>query len=376
MKFIDLNRQYGEIRKTVLEKIEVFLDSGNYILGKEITTLEDSLAKYVGTKYCISCSSGTDALLMCLMAWDISDNDVVFTTPFTFNSTAEVINLVKAKPVFVDIDKKTFNIDPEKLEESIKKTISENKSKPKAIISVDLFGLCANYKEIEKIAKKYNLLLLEDAAQAFGATINNKVAGSFGNAATTSFFPAKPLGCYGDGGAIFVDNDDLYKKLLSIRVHGQGANKYENINIGINGRMDTIQAVILLEKLKIFDNELNMRQIVAKQYSDKLKKYVQIPHIPKNYKSSWAQFSILLDDNNIRTQIMKELNKIDIPTGVYYSLPLHLQKVYENLNYKIGDFKISEDISKRILQLPMHPYLKDNEINLITDNLIKILNSK
>jgi len=376
MEFINLNKQYKIIEKSVLKKIQDVLDNGNYILGKEINELEEKLANYVGTKYCVTCSSGTDALLMCLLAWDIGEDDAVFTTPYTFNATAEVINLVKANPVFVDINQETYNIDPEKLEEQILKTINEKNKIPKAIITVDLFGLCANYNKIEKIAKKYNLLILEDAAQAFGASINYKVAGSFGNAGTTSFFPAKPLGCYGDGGAIFTNEDILYEKLVSIRVHGQGKNKYENINIGINGRMDTIQAAILIEKLNIFNSELKMRQKVSKQYIDKLNEYVGVPQIPIGYSSAWAQFSILLENIDVRSKIIEHLNAKNIPTSIYYSLPLHLQKVYKHLNYNLGDFKVSEDVSNRILQLPMHPYLKDEEITFITDSIIEVLLSK
>ena len=252
------------------------------------------MADYVGVNECITCASGTDALQISLMANDIGQGDVVFTTNFSFFATAEVVSLVGATPIFVDVDKDTFNLDPKILESTILSVINEGKFKPKAIISVDLFGQLAQYDEIEKIARKYNLLLLEDAAQSFGATYKNKKSCSFGDIAATSFYPAKPLGCYGDGGAVFTNDINLAKKIRSIRVHGEGKDKYDNIRIGLNSRLDTIQAIVLIEKMKIFDKEIKLRNKIATYYSSNLNKYVKVPKVLDNNTSSWAQYSIIV----------------------------------------------------------------------------------
>lgn len=371
MQFIDLKTQYQKIKKSVDENIHNVLNHNKYIMGPEIEEMEKRLAKFAGTKYCVSCSSGTDALLMPLMAWEIGKGDAVFTSPFTFVATAEVISLRNATPVFVDIDEKTFNIDAEKLEESIQKVIKEGKLKPKAIIPVDLFGQPAEYNKIEEIAKKYDLLILEDAAQGFGGNIGGKRAGSFGDAAATSFFPAKPLGCYGDGGAVFTDSDDLYEKLLSVRVHGQGSDKYDNIRLGLNGRMDSIQAGVINAKLDIFEEELLERNRIAKSYSEKLKDKYIIPYVPGNYFSAWAQYSILAESSKHRTDLQNKLKENGIPSAVYYPIPLHLQTAYKYLSYKAGDMPVSEKIAERIFSLPMHPYLKEEEIEKVCNVLIQ-----
>ena len=250
MEFIDLHAQYLQLRDEINSNIQKVLDHGKYIMGPEVFELEEQLAEYVGVKHCITCANGTDALQMVLMAWDIKAGDAVFVPSFTFMSTAEVVSLQGATPVFTDIDIKTFNMSAENLEEQIKKVLEKGKLTPKAIIPVDLFGQPADYEQIGQIAQKYNLLVLEDAAQGFGGNINGKMACSFGDAATTSFFPAKPLGCYGDGGAVFTDSDELANLLKSIRIHGKGTEKYDNVRIGLNSRLDTIQAAILLPKLK------------------------------------------------------------------------------------------------------------------------------
>ena len=369
MQFIDLKTQYSLIKEDILKSIETVLDHGQYIMGPEVVTLESNLAKYVGTKYCVTCSSGTDALLMSLMALGVGPGDAIFTTPFTFVATAEVINLVGATPIFVDIDSQTYNIDSTKLEIEVKRINEEGRLTPKAIIPVDLFGLPADYHSIQTIANKFNLFLIEDAAQGFGGSINGEKACSFGDIAATSFFPAKPLGGYGDGGAIFTDDESLLVRLQSIRVHGKGENKYDNIRIGLNGRLDTIQAAILLHKLILFPNELERRESISVQYSEKLGKSFSTPFIPSGYSSAWAQYSILADSDAHRTKYQQKLSDKGIPSAIYYPIPLHLQTAYNYLNYKRGDFPISEQISNRIFSLPMHPYLTDIEIDEITSIL-------
>ncbi|HPO62267.1 MAG TPA: DegT/DnrJ/EryC1/StrS family aminotransferase [Candidatus Kapabacteria bacterium] len=361
MQFIDLKSQYLRIKDMVSNNIQTVLNSGQYIMGAEISQLEKELSVYVGVKHCLSCASGTDALLIPLMAWGIGEGDAVFTTPFTFIATAEVISLVGATPIFVDIDRDTFNINPELLDEAIQKVKNERKLNTKAIIPVDLFGLCANYSRINEIAKKHNLIVLEDAAQAFGAVQNGKKSCSFGTAAATSFFPAKPLGCYGDGGAVFTDDDNLIEIMKSIRIHGQGSDKYENVRIGLNGRMDTIQAAVLLAKLTIFDEEIELRNIIAKRYNELLKDKLVVPFTPEDNISVWAQYSVLAKSSEERQKIQDALKQKGIPTAIYYPIPLHLQKAYSYLNYKQGDFPVSEEIAKRVFSLPMHPYLTEEE---------------
>jgi UDP-2-acetamido-2-deoxy-ribo-hexuluronate aminotransferase len=375
--FIDLKTQFKHLEKEIQAAINGVLEHGKFILGPEINELEERLADFAGVKHVISCASGTDALLMPLMAQDVGPGDLVFTTPFTFIATAEVISLLGATPVFVDIDSRTFNIDPDKLKlaiEAVKKQDStvyplpkniSAAASPKVLIPVDLFGLPADYDPIMEIAEKENLFVLEDAAQGFGGTYKGIKAGGLGHAGATSFFPAKPLGCYGDGGAIFTNDDELHEKLISIRVHGQGKDKYNNIRTGLNARLDTIQAAILIQKLKIFPQELTARQIISQKYTQALADLHQeiiTPTVPSGYSSSWAQYSLLTDK---REAIMQELNKEGIPTAIYYPIPLHLQAAYSYLKYQTGDFPISESVSKRIFSLPMHPYLEHELIDRI-----------
>ena len=369
MQFIDLKSQYKLIKSDILKSIENVLDHGQYIMGPEVNLLENKLANYVGSDYCVSCSSGTDALLMALMAFEVGPGDAVFTTPFTFVATAEVISLLGATPVFVDIDEDTYNISPELLDEAIQGIIYKKSLNPKVIIPVDLFGLPADYNKIQNIAIKYDLQILEDGAQSFGGKIGNQKACSFGDISTTSFFPAKPLGGYGDGGAIFTNDNILKEKMESIRVHGKGSDKYNNIRIGINGRLDSIQAAILLEKLTIFNEEIKNRQKVSELYSSQLKDTFVVPFIPEGYASAWAQYSILANDKNHREECMDMLKNKGIPSAIYYPIPLHLQQAYKNLGYSKGDFSICESVSKRIFSLPMHPYLSEDEINQITSLL-------
>ncbi|RQD67811.1 MAG: DegT/DnrJ/EryC1/StrS family aminotransferase [Desulfonatronovibrio sp. MSAO_Bac4] len=378
--FIDLKSQYEIVKGQVQDNIDAVLKHGAYVMGPEIGELEKSLADYCGQKHALACSSGTDALLLALLSLEIKPGDAVLTTPFTFFATAEAIAFMGAVPVFVDIDPETFNISPEGLERTIA-ALKENNSSgiplpssgalsdlghkvpekliPKAIISVDLFGLPCEYDLIEEIARKHDLKLIVDAAQSFGATYHGKSTCAIGHAACTSFFPAKPLGCYGDGGMCFTNDADTYSLMQSLRVHGQGRDRYENVRLGMNARMDTLQAAILLAKIKIFPRELEMRQKAAENYNSLLSSgNIVTPSIPDNMKSAWAQYSILAQDSEHRDAIFQKLKENNVPWAVYYILPLHLQKSFAYLGYSQGDFPQCEEISRKIFSLPMHPYLE------------------
>lgn len=368
MQFIDLAKQQELIKDRILHRITNVLSHGKYIMGPEIHELESELSEFAGVKHCITCSSGTDALLIPLMAKRIGPGDAVITTPFTYIATAEVISLLGATPIFIDIDSDTFNIDPNNITEGIIEA-EEKGLVPKAIIPVDLFGLPADYHQIQAVAEKHDLFILEDAAQGFGGKINGKMAGSFGDVAATSFFPAKPLGCYGDGGAIFTNNQELAQIMRSIRVHGGGTDKYENIRVGINGRLDTLQAAVLLEKLAIFQKEIKLRNEKAEYYSKNLPNKLIKQVIPQGYTSSWAQFSILAESKEHRIEIMTSLKEKNIPVMIYYKTPLHMQKVFSNLGYSADDFPISKNISDRIIAIPMHPYLEMDEQDIILETM-------
>jgi len=370
LDFIDLKAQQEKILPALNERIRRVLAHGQYILGPEVNELEERLAAYVGVRHAITCSSGTDALLMPLMAYGVGPGDAVFTTPFTFIATAEVIQLLGATPVFVDIDPRTFNLDPAALEEAVASLGKNPRTahlKPKGVIPVDLFGQPADYDKINAMAAQRGLFVLEDAAQSFGATYRGKRAGALGEVAATSFFPAKPLGGYGDGGAIFTDDDSLAEILKSIRVHGQGANKYENVRLGLNGRLDTLQAAILLVKLEIFNQEVADRQKVAQRYSDGLRNVVEVPYVSPPCTSVWAQYSVLSDH---RGELQRKLQDAGIPSAVYYPLPLHRQGAFTHLGYKVGDFPVSEHAAGRIFSLPMHPYLTENDQKRIISVLL------
>jgi len=371
INFIDLKAQQQTIYPQILERVQRVLDHGQYIMGPEITELETRLAAYVGVKHAISCSSGTDALLMPLMAYGVGPGDAIFTPPFTFIATAEVIQLLGATPVFVDIDPRTFNISPPALEEAIANLSRNPKTaplRPRGIIPVDLFGQPADYDRINAVAGKYGLFVLEDAAQSFGGAYKGQRAGSLAEVAATSFFPAKPLGCYGDGGAIFTDNDELAAVLRSIRIHGQGTHKYDNVRLGINGRLDTIQAAILLAKLEVFDQEVEGRQAAAQCYSQALQAVVEVPYVAPECLSVWAQYSVLSDR---REALQAKLKAAGIPTAVYYPLPLHLQGAFTHLGYQPGDFPVSEQAAQRIFSLPMHPYLNEaDQAKIVMEMLI------
>ncbi len=366
--FIDLQAQFRHLETDIRAGIDRVLAHGRFIMGPEVAELESALADYANVKHAISCSSGTDALLMPLMAWGIGPGDAVFTTPFTFIATAEVIAMLGATPVFVDIDPRTFNIDPGKLEAAIERVENEGTLKPRGIIPVDLFGLPADYDAINTVAKAHGLFVLEDTAQGFGGTYKGRCAGSLADVAATSFFPAKPLGCYGDGGAIFTDDDEMAEKLRSIRAHGKGDDKYDNVRIGMNGRLDTLQAAILLPKLAAYPQEITARQRIAERYDEELKDCVEIPYIPADYTSAWAQYSVLSEERDALQAALKENG---IPSMVYYPQPLHLQGAFRLLGYGEGDFPESESVSMRILSLPMYPYLEGADQDRIINSVNK-----
>ena len=364
LPFIDLKYQYSLIRDDVHAGIDRVLESGHFILGSEVAEVESRLAEYVGVKHVLTCSSGTDALLMALMALEIGPGDAVFTTPFTFFATVETIALVGATPVFADIDPGTYNIDPAKLEEAILKVEREGKLKPKAIIPVDLFGLTADYDAIRPLAEAHGLAIIEDACQAFGAVApGGKRAPGLGTIGCTSFFPAKPLGCYGDGGAVFTDDDDLYDKMYSILVHGRSAeDRYNNVRLGLNARFDTIQAAVILAKLKLFPGEVEMRQVVADRYRAGLKDVVSVQTIPDGCISVYAQFC---PRSPKFAEIQAALKAADVPTARYYPIPMHLLGATEYLGYRKGDMPVAEACAADIFALPMHPYLKSEDIDRI-----------
>jgi len=373
LAFIDLTRQQKQILPELEKNFRRVLKHGQYIMGPEVAQLEKELATFTRVKHAIGCASGTDALLMLLLALGIGPGDAVFTTPFTFIATAEVVALLGATPVFVDIDARTFNLDPTHLARAITALkmgtdtypLPKNSPnlRPRCILPVDMFGLTADYDAIMNLAAREGLYVLEDAAQSFGATYKNRRVGGLAHAAGTSFFPAKPLGCYGDGGAIFTDDDALARELISIREHGKGSYKNDNVRLGLNGRLDTLQAAILLPKLAIFPKEIAARQRVAASYSQRLQDVVSTPYVPGGYESVWAQYSICVND---REALQKTLKIKGVPAVVYYPTPLHLQTVFASLGYKKGDFPISEAVSRDIISIPMHPYVEEREIDIVT----------
>lgn len=362
--FIDLKKQYSRIEKDVDQAIKKVLMHGQYILGPEVAELEKKLADFAGTEYCLGCSSGTDALLMAMMALDFKKGDAVFTTPFTFFATVEMIALTGATPVFADIDPKTYNIDPARLREAILKVREEGKLNLKAIVTVDIFGQPADYDEIQKIADEFGMPVIEDGAQAMGALYKGRRVPSLGKIGCTSFFPAKPLGCYGDGGAVFTDDKELYDKMFSILVHGRGGDKYDNIRIGLNARLDTIQAAVLLEKFKIYEEEIELRQKVVAKYRQALEGLLTLPYVPESNLSVWAQFCVLSPDY---AAIQDALRQNDIPSARYYPIPMHLLKAMEYLGYKKGDMPEAEKVAGTVFALPMHAYLDDATIEKIGD---------
>lgn len=373
--FIDLKAQWKHLETDIRQRMDAVLAHGRFIMGPEVAELEEKLAAFAGTKHCLSCSSGTDALMLGLMAAGVGPGDAVFTTPFTFIATAEVVSLLGATPVFVDIDPATFNMDPTALGRAVDALIAGDAKahplpkgtaglKPKAVLPVDLFGLPADYDAINAVAAKHGLFVLEDAAQGFGGEYKGRRAGALAHVGATSFFPAKPLGCYGDGGAVFTDDENLAKVMKSLRVHGQGGNKYDNVRVGLNARLDTLQAAILLPKLEAFPAELVARQRVADTYAQELGGAVVTPAVPEGLASAWAQYSILVPGHD-RDGVIAKLREAGVPSMVYYPKPLHLQEAYAGLGYGAGDFPVSEQASRDILSLPMHPYMEEATVREI-----------
>ena len=375
MHFRDLHAQYRALKPEIDAGIQSVIESTGFILGKPVAELEEKLAAYVGRKHCIGVANGTEALQLALMAYDVGPGDAVFTSDFTYFASAGCASIIGATPVLVDIDLHTFNMSPAALEQQIKRVLSEGKLKPKVIIPVDLFGLPANYPEIERIAEKYGLLILEDAAQGFGGRINGKPACSFGDISATSFFPAKPLGCYGDGGAIFTDDDSVDARLRSLRASGKSPeDKYDNREVGMNSRLDTLQAAILLPKLKAFqDYEVDAVNTVADTYTTALNDYVVTPTVPEGYLSSWAQYTILLENKTQRDSVQAKLKEKGIPTMVYYPRGLHQQEAYRWMNLSDEDYPNTLAAPQRVLSLPMHPYMKEKEQTLIIHSLLEAL---
>ena len=374
MQFRDLIKQYNVLKPEIDKAMTETAASGGYIMGKAVKELESELAEYVGVKHCITCANGTDALTLALKTWSIGAGDAVFVPDFTFFASAEVVSLEGATPVFIDVLEDTFNIDPQHLEIQIEKTLKEGKLTPKVIITVDLFGLPADYFAVRKIADKYGLYILEDSAQGFGGQIGDRMACTFGDIATTSFFPAKPLGCYGDGGAVFTDNDEWAEIINSLKVHGKGSFKYDNVRIGVNSRLDTLQAAILRPKFRAFKNyEVADINKAATSYSKNLKDIVKTPIIPEGYVSSWAQYTIILKDEEQRNGLQTYLKEQGIPSMVYYPKPLHEQTAYKHLGYKKGDCPITEKLCATVLSLPLHPYITEEEVNLVCEKIKEFL---
>ena len=376
MEFRDLKKQYEILSDDLQEAITKVCASSNYISGIQVHDLEKQLAEYVGVKHCITCGNGTDALTLALMTWNVGTEDAVFVPDFTFFASAECPAREGAKPVFVDVNPVTYNIDPLKLEQAIQETKKEGKYVPKAVIAVDLFGQPAEYESIRKICKRHNLLLLEDGAQGFGGSINGKMACSFGDISITSFFPAKPLGCYGDGGAVFTDNDEWAETIRSLAVHGKCCeNKYNNIRIGMNSRLDTLQAAILQVKFRVFkEYELDNVNQVALWYDERLQNIgVHTPVVLPGYYSSWAQYTIQLPDTVERKKVQTLCEERGIPTMVYYEKPLHTQGAFSGTDCALAVCPVAEKICKKVLSLPMHPYMNEEQVENIVNFLRYIL---
>lgn len=354
MDFIDLKAQQKLIRSKIDGNIKQVLDHGQYIMGPEVRKLEEKLASYVGVKHCISASSGTDTLLIAMMALGIGYEDEVITSPFTFIATGEMIALLGAKPVFVDVDPKTYNMNPALLEAAITE-------KTKAIMPVSIFGQCADMDVINAIAEQHNLPVIEDAAQSFGATYKGRLSCGLSTIGSTSFFPSKPLGGYGDGGALFTDDDALADVMREIRIHGQDA-LYSHPRVGINGRLDSLQAAVLLAKMEIFPAEVSARKRIGERYTQLLSDGVETPFVEAFNTSVYAQYTLQVEDREL---VRGKLNNADIPTAVHYPIPLNLQPVFGDLNKPEGSFPVAESVAKRVMSLPMHPYLTDKDMDKV-----------
>lgn len=364
--FVDLKAQFRRLESDIRARMDQVLEHGQFIMGPEIEELETALAKFAGVDHVVTVGSGTDALLMTLLAYGVKAGDAVFVPTFTFIATAEVVSLLGATPVFVDVDPRTFNIDPEALARAIARTRETGVLEPRVVIPVDLFGAPADYDRITPIADDEQLTVVCDAAQSFGATLKNRRVGGLGDTTAVSFFPAKPLGCYGDGGAILTDDEAMADRLRSLRVHGKGDHKYDNVRIGLNGRLDTLQAAILLPKLAVLADEIESRNRVAAEYTKRLSALVTTPHVRGDCLSAWAQYAIL---SPVRDQFAACLKAASIPTAIYYPKPLHLQTAFTYLGGRVDDCPVAEQISSQILSLPMHPYLENAQINEICNEL-------
>lgn len=374
MQFRDLAKQYQVLKRDIDNAILSVAAGAHYIMGPQVKALEQELADYTGVKHCLTCANGTDALTLALKTWGIGPGDAVFVPDFTFFASAEVVSLEGATPIFIDVDDITYNIDVESLENAIRLTLTDGRLTPKVIIAVDLFGQPANYPLIKAVAQKYGLLILEDGAQGFGGSINGQKACSFGDIATTSFFPAKPLGCYGDGGAVFTNNDEWAHLINSYRVHGKGTDKYDNVRIGMNSRLDTIQAAVLQVKLRAFDKEVECVNEVARHYTDLLNGKVKTPIVPEGFCSSWAQYTIQLSSEQQRNQLQTALRKAGIPSMVYYPKPMHRQTAFQSTASLEGcSCNVAERLCATVLSLPMHPYMESSDIQYICSTLIASL---
>jgi len=379
MEFRDLKKQYAVLKEDIDKSINEVCTNASFIGGSKVKELEQELASYVGVKHCISCANGTDALVLALMAWGVGAGDAVFVPDFTYFSTGECVSNVGATPLFIDIDYDTYNIDVDKLEKRIIEEKNRGKYSLKAVIAVDLFGQPAEYDKLRALCDRYGLLLLEDAAQGFGGSIGDRKACSFGDISTTSFFPAKPLGCYGDGGAIFTDNDEWADLLRSFAVHGKGSSKYDNVRIGMNSRLDTLQAAVLLIKFKAFkDYELTDINKVAVLYDkcfteallSQKNKLVEIPVIKEGYYSSWAQYTVKLAKGINRDDVIARLKTLGIPAMVYYQKPMHMQGAFESTDSSIADAPVTTDLCSRVLSLPLHPYMTESEVKTVVDGIV------
>ena len=398
MEFRDLKKQYQVLREEMDRAVLDAMASGAYIMGPQVRALEQQLAEYVGVKHCLTCANGTDALTLALKAWGVGPGDAVFVPDFTFFSSAEVVPLEGAEPVFVDVCEDTFNIDASDLERAVKQILAEGRLRPRVVVAVDLFGLPADYQAIRAVADRYGLLILEDGAQGFGGSVErfpvkpgmtedvmagsdrpSKRACSFGDIATTSFFPAKPLGCYGDGGALFTDNDEWAALIASYRVHGKGTFKYDNVRIGLNSRLDTVQAAILKVKLKAFvDYELEAVNAVAARYTELLQG-LATPVVPEGYRSSWAQYTVRFASCDERDAVQAALKAEGIPAMVYYPKPLHRQVAFADPHVGLRppqDDKVcpvATSLCERVLSLPLHPYMTPDEVERVCDSIHRVL---
>ena len=380
MEFRDLKKQYQVLKNDIDTAVQSCCTNAQFIGGAPVKELEKALAEYVGVKHCITCANGTDALSLAVMAWGIGEGDAVFVPDFTYFASGEIVSFEGAAPIFVDVCKDTYNIDPDKLEKAIIKAKNEGKYKLKAVVAVDLFGQPADFDKIRAICDKYDLLLLEDGAKGFGGRYKGKTACSFGDISTTSFFPAKPLGCYGDGGAVFTDNDEWADLIRSYAVHGKGSSKYDNVRVGVNSRLDTIQAALLSVKFDAFKNyELEDINKVAAKYTELFtaagaqEKGLVLPIIEDGFYSSWAQYTVQLPEGADRDKIQSEMKALGIPTMIYYIKPMHCQGAFEGTDSAVADCEVTEQICGSVLSLPLDPYKSDDDVKLVVDSLIKLI---